>query len=140
MARLLAIDLGLPTPSRSPSSTRPRVRWWSRPRCRTASLKTAPSCPRSPDRLAVLDALLRRHSAWTSERHDVVVAWPSDLASVRRLQLPVADKAKIAEMLPFAIEAEVPFRPRRDGDRLAAHHGRQGGPGHPGGGRTTSAP
>lgn len=66
------------------------------------------SAPSMADRLASLDLLLRQHPEWR-EAHLTEVAWSSERTSVRRLKLPFTDAAQIAQTLPFAIEAEVPF-------------------------------
>lgn len=65
--------------------------------------------PTVADRLAALDLLLDRHPELTSGAHLSVVGWPMDRASLRSLALPFDNDEQIAQTLPFALEAEVPF-------------------------------
>lgn len=64
--------------------------------------------PSVADRIASLDLLLRAHPEWT-EGATTEVTWSSERSSVRRLKLPFTDPERIAQTLPFTIEAEVPF-------------------------------
>ncbi|HMV66953.1 MAG TPA: rod shape-determining protein [Myxococcota bacterium] len=64
--------------------------------------------PPMADRLASLDLILRKHPEWR-EAHLTEVSWSTERSSVRRLKLPFTTAAQIAQTLPFAVEAEVPF-------------------------------
>lgn len=65
--------------------------------------------PTVADRLAALDLLLRRHDELASTAHLAAVVWPLDRTSLRLLDLPFDSDDQIAQTLPFALEAEVPF-------------------------------
>lgn len=60
-------------------------------------------------RLLALDALLERNRGWQAPGTEVVAAWPADRTVMRRIRLPMTDKAQVAQALPFAVEGEVPF-------------------------------
>lgn len=65
--------------------------------------------PRLEDRLAALDQLLRQHPEWTDGSHLSAAAYSSADAALHPLALPFDDDEQVAQTLPFAIEAEVPF-------------------------------
>ncbi len=65
--------------------------------------------PSVADRLAALDLLLHHHPDLASTAHLAVVGWPMDRTTLRTLDLPFDNDDQIAQTLPFALEAEVPF-------------------------------
>lgn len=65
--------------------------------------------PALGDRLVALDELLADHPEWADPANEVVLSWPSELATLRLMKLPFTDKAQIEKTLPFAVEGEVPF-------------------------------
>lgn len=67
------------------------------------------SLPTVADRLAALDLLLRDHPDLSDGSHLSALVWPGSWSSTRRMTLPFADDEQIAQTLPFAVEAEVPF-------------------------------
>lgn len=64
--------------------------------------------PTLADRLVGVDRVLRAHPDWASGAH-VVAVWPAERTTVHRLKLPFDDAERIAQTLPFTLEAEVPF-------------------------------
>lgn len=61
------------------------------------------------DRLAALDRILRRAPDLAGGAHHAAIAWPSEDASMHRVELPFDQDDQIAQTLPFALEAEVPY-------------------------------
>lgn len=64
------------------------------------------SAPASPLSAAIAE-LLRRTGAGTSA--DIVASLPGQFASLRRIELPKAAEKKLDELLPFEMEALLPF-------------------------------
>ena len=67
-------------------------------------------------RLAALDGLLARRERHGSDTF--VMGFPTEQASVRRIELPFGDKDKVQQALPFEVENQVPFDLE---DMLLAH-------------------
>ena len=66
--------------------------------------------PNLEARLAALDAMLEASPQVAGSGGDrVVLAFPSEHASVHRVTLPFKDPAQVAQTLPFTVEGEVPF-------------------------------
>ncbi len=65
--------------------------------------------PELATRLVALDELLEDHAGWRAPDTEVVTALSADQTILRRLRVPVTDKAQVAAALPFAVEGEVPF-------------------------------
>ncbi len=65
--------------------------------------------PSLAQRLVALDELLVEHPGWASPANDIALVWPTEYASIRRVDLPFADRAQVEKTLPFAIESDVPF-------------------------------
>jgi Tfp pilus assembly PilM family ATPase len=66
--------------------------------------------PNLEARLAALDAMLEESPQLAGSGGDrVVLAFPSEHASVHRVTLPFKDAAQVAQTLPFTVEGEVPF-------------------------------
>jgi len=66
--------------------------------------------PNLEARLAALDAMLEESPQLAGSGGDrVVLAFPSEHASVHRVTLPFKDPDQVAQTLPFTVEGEVPF-------------------------------
>jgi len=74
------------------------------------------SLPDAAARLAVLGELLAEEDLPGSGT--VALAWPGERLSMRVVDLPFADRAKIEKTLPFEMENHVPF----DMDRMILEH------------------
>lgn len=83
------------------------------------------AAPSLPDRLAVLDLLLRDHPELASANHLSALAWATERTTLHRLVLPFSDDDQVVKTLSFAIEDEVPLE--LDDAVLAWRHGEGAG-------------
>jgi len=106
MARIYGIDLGHHTVRLSVwEGSFGRLDLEGYEEARVAQDLAAP--PDILTRLAALDGLLAQRERHASDT--VVVGFPTEMASVRRIQLPFDDKEKVQQALPFEVENQVPF-------------------------------
>jgi Tfp pilus assembly PilM family ATPase len=108
MARVVAIDLGASavkvTILEGSGRTAKVVDRFSQP----VPQEDGATVPPLGERIAVLAELVKARPAMATA-NAVAVTWPTEQATLHRVNLPFTDPAQVAKTLPFTLEAIVPF-------------------------------